>query len=517
VIFRSPYSDIAIPDLPLHQLVLGNARRWAGTPALIDGPTGAATTYGELATAVERAAVGFAQRGLRKGDVVALVSPNVPLFAVAFFGAESVGGAVSLHNPLLTANELATQFEAVAARFVVTAPPLLPTVLEAAGRTQVEEVFVFGEAAGATPFTALLEADALPRVAIDSEDLALLLFSSGTTGLPKAVMLTHRNMATTLSIVQQTGQLGPDDSLIAVAPFFHSYGLMAVLLWGLAQGASIVTMPRFEFESMLQLIQEHRVTRAHLPPPIMNALAKHPAVDGYDLSSLRVLLTGGAPCAEEIVRRCAERLGCRVWQGYGLTEGQPTHITPRDGGKPGSVGVCLANTESKVIDIETGAELGPNQRGELWVRGPQVMRGYLNNPEATAATITIDGWLKTGDIGYADADGHFTIVDRLKELIKYKGYQVAPAELEALLLTHPAVADAAVIGIPDEEAGELPKAFVVARGDVSAEELLAFVAGQVAPYKKLRRLEFTDAIPKAPSGKLLRRVLRDRERGLVPA
>jgi acyl-CoA synthetase (AMP-forming)/AMP-acid ligase II len=257
------------------------------------------------------------------------------------------------------------------------------------------------------------------------------------------------------------------------------------------------------------------VTLSHIVPPIVLQLARNPVIEKYDLSSLKIIFSGAAPLGEELSRECIQRIGCSIRQGYGLTETSPvTHSSPADPAqmKHGSVGPPAPNTECKLIDPATGAELGPNQEGELCVRGPQIMKGYLNNPEATARTIDEDHWLHTGDIGYADEDGHFYIVDRVKELIKYKGFQVAPAELEAILLTHPAVADAAVIPCRDDEAGEVPKAFVVLKGEASAEAIMDFVAERVAPHKKIRAVEFIDQIPKSLSGKILRRVLIEKER-----
>jgi acyl-CoA synthetase (AMP-forming)/AMP-acid ligase II len=308
------------------------------------------------------------------------------------------------------------------------------------------------------------------------------------------------------------------DTLIGVLPFFHIYGLTMLMNFALSTGATVVTVPRFELEPFLQIMEAHAVTYAYLAPPIVLALAKQPAVDRYDLSRLRGILSGGAPLGAEVAVACRERLGCVVKQGYGLTEASPvTHLDSADPDrvKADSIGLLLPNTLAKVVDPESGAELGPEARGEVWIRGPQVMKGYLNRPDATAEMITSDGWLRTGDLGFVDTDGHFTIVDRLKELIKVKGYQVAPAELEAILLSHPAVADAAVIPSPEEAAGEVPKAFVVARGDISGDDLLAFVAARVAPYKRIRRIAFVDQIPKSPSGKILRRILVERERAEV--
>ncbi len=306
-----------------------------------------------------------------------------------------------------------------------------------------------------------------------------------------------------------------DEVIVAVLPFFHIYGMQVLMNGAVSQGATCVTMPRFELEAFLRILQDHRVTTAYLVPPIVLALAKHPLVDDFDLGSLRLIFSGAAPLGGELSDEASQRVGADVVQGYGLTETSPvTHSTIQGDAKAGSIGVPLPSTEVRIVDPGTGQDLGIGEDGEVWIRGPQVMKGYLNNPEATANCIDDEGWFHTGDIGHVDADGHFYIVDRLKELIKYKGFQVPPAELEAILLTHPAVADAAVIPIPDEEAGELPKAFVVLKAgqEASADEIMAFVADQVATYKQVRRVEFVDAIPKSASGKILRRMLRDRER-----
>ena len=258
--------------------------------------------------------------------------------------------------------------------------------------------------------------------------------------------------------------------------------------------------------------EDHHITRSFVAPPIVVALAKHPMVDQFDLSSLQQIFSGAAPLSAELGLEAGARLGCEVVQGYGMTELSPvSHVTPLGRGRPGACGLTAPNTETMIIDPASGESLGADVDGEVWVRGPQVMKGYLNNDEATAATIDADGWLHTGDIGHVDSDGYLYVVDRLKELIKYKGFQVPPAELEALLLTHPAVADAAVVGLPDDEAGEIPVAYVVLKAGAQATEddVASFVAGQVAHYKQLRRVTFIDSVPKSASGKILRRVLRD--------
>jgi len=397
-----------------------------------------------------------------------------------------------------------------------TTPALLAACHHAIDHRALREVIVFGESAGATPLAALLASDGSPPdVAIDPrEDVVAILCSSGTTGLPKGVQLTHRNLVASSCQFVEPCAVSEADVLPGHLPFFHCFGLIVSLSLGLAQGSTSVLMSRFELEPFLQLIQDHRVTRAFLVPPIVLALAKQPIVDDYDLSSLVMILSGAAPLGAEVARACAERLGCRVKQGYGMTEIIPTHAAPEDvyPSKLGTVGPCVPGVECKIVDVATGDELDAGERGEICVRGPQQMKGYLNRPEATAAMIDAEGWVHTGDVGVVDEDGYLTVVDRLKELIKFKGFQVAPAELEAILLAHPAVADAAVIPSPDEVAGEVPKAFVVLRGDATGEQLMAFVADRVAPYKKIRLLEFVDEIPKSPSGKILRRVLVERER-----
>jgi acyl-CoA synthetase (AMP-forming)/AMP-acid ligase II len=517
MIFRGPYPEVVIPEVSFTQLVLRRAQELGSKPALIDGPTGRTITYSQLADAVTQVAAGLAQRGFKKGDVFGILSPNIPEYAIIFHAVASLGGINTLVNPLNTAQEVAHQLKDAGARYLITVPALMEKARESAAAALIEEVFVFGEADGATPFH-LLAANTgkIPAVPIDPrEDLVALPYSSGTTGLPKGVMLTHHNLVANIHQMEGLDYFTEDDTLICVLPLFHIYGLVVILNMGLYMGASIVTMPRFELEHFLKCIDDYKVTLAHLVPPIVLALSKSPLVDNYDLSTLGTIFCGAAPLGENLTRDCMERLNCKIRQGYGMTETSPvTHSSPSDPAlvRLGSVGVCAPNTECKIIDLETGTPLGPNKKGEICVRGPQVMKGYLNQAEATSQTIDSEGWLHTGDIGYADEENHFFIVDRAKELIKYKGFQVAPAELEAILLTHPAIADSAVVPCPDDEAGEVPKAFVVLRGEVTPEEIMAFVSERVAPYKKIRSVEFIDKIPKSASGKILRRMLVERDR-----
>ncbi|HVH09101.1 MAG TPA: AMP-binding protein [Gemmatimonadales bacterium] len=517
-IYQSPHPDVTIPDLPLHRFVLDGGAAHLDKAALIDGPSGRALTHRQLQAGTERVAAGLAERGFTKGEVLGLFLPNAPEFALAFHGTLAAGGVVTTVNSLATVEDAAYQLRNAAARFLVTVPAFLDRAASAAKLAGVEETFVVGEATGATPFATLLKTTApAPRVTYEPErDLAVLPYSSGTTGLPKGVMLTHRNLVANLVQTAAVHHVAADERAMAVLPFFHIYGMQVVMNLGLASGATLVTMPRFELEPFLALLQAHRITRACVVPPLVLALAKHPVVDRYDLSSLKTMFSGAAPLEPALETACTERLKCRLVQGYGLTEASPvTHAVPDGPGRerPGTIGPLVPNTECRIVDLASGAEQGPDEDGELWIRGPQVMQGYLGNPTATAETLH-DGWLRTGDIGHIDRDGYFTIVDRLKELIKYKGFQVPPAELEGVLRSHPAVADAAVIPIPDAEAGEVPKAFVVLTGDVPPEALLAYVAERVAPYKKLHAVEVIEAIPKSPSGKILRRVLRDRERAV---
>lgn len=517
MIFRGPYPDVTIPEVSITDFIFQSTGEFKDKPALIDGPSGRTLTYWQFEDAVRRTAASLAQKGFKKGDVFGIFSANCPEFGVAFHAVAMLGGISTLVNPLYTAEEAAFQLNNSGARLLVTSPQFVAKAREAAKLSKVEELFVFGDAADSTPFDSLLQSDGnVPQVAINArEDLVALPYSSGTTGLPKGVMLTHYNLVANMRQMDGLEYFRSNDTLLCVLPLFHIYGLVVVLNMGLHLGATIVMMPRFDLEQFLGLIQKYRVTLSHIVPPIVLQLAQNPIIDNYDLSSLKMIFSGAAPLGVDLSRACMERIGCGIRQGYGMTETSPvTHSSPPDSDqmKLGAVGTAAPNTECKLVDPASGLELGPHQEGELWVRGPQVMKGYLNNPEATANTVDAELWLHTGDIGYADEDGHFFIVDRMKELIKYKGFQVAPAELESVLLTHPAIADAAVIPCADEEAGEVPKAFVVLRGEATAAEIMDFVGERLAPHKRIRFVEFIAQIPKSASGKILRRVLVQKER-----
>jgi acyl-CoA synthetase (AMP-forming)/AMP-acid ligase II len=515
VIFKSPHPDVVIPDTSLTELVLGKAGSLGDKIAIVEAGSGRSYTYTQIAGGVRRLAAGLHARGFRKGDVLAIMSPNLPEYPIAFHGVATAGGVNTTLNPTYTADEIAFQLNDSKARLLITIPPLVGKAQEAAAKSKVEEIIVFGEAEGAVSFASLLVDGDVPDVRIDpAKDLVALPYSSGTTGFSKGVMLTHRNLVANLVQTTACLEIPEDEKILAFLPFFHIYGMTVIMNQGLYRGATLVTMPRFELEPCLQAVQDYRVTRFFLVPPIVVLLAKHPAIDKYDLSSVTRAFSGAAPLDADTARAASDRIGCRLSQGYGLTETSPvSHIVAdNETPVPGSVGSTVPNTECKIVDVATGKELGRNEDGEIWIRGPQVMKGYLNNEAATRSSIDADGFFHTGDIGHIDDHDQYFIVDRLKELIKYKGFQVAPAELEALLLSHPSIADVAVIGVLDEEGEEVPKAFVVLKEPASPEEIMEFVAARVAPHKKIRRVEVVDQIPKSPTGKILRRILRDREK-----
>ena len=523
MVFNSEYADVPALSVPIHDAVLGHAAEHGDTPALVDGAGELVLTYAQVDAFHRRVAAGLAQAGVRKGDVLALHSPNTVLFPIAFYAATRAGASVTTIHPLATAEEFGKQLRDSSARWIVTVSPLAGTARRAAELAGgVREIFVCDQgdpADGHRSLQSMLASTAPePSVEIDpAEDIAALPYSSGTTGVPKGVMLTHRSIGTNLNQLDPFIPMGPGDRILAVLPFFHIYGLTALMNAPLRKGATVVVLPRFDLDQFLGAIQEHRINGLYVAPPIVLALAKHPAVERYDLSSLEYIVSAAAPLDASLARACAARLGLPVRQAYGMTELSPgTHVVPLTEADPppGAVGKLLPSTEMRILSLDDPAkDAAPGEEGEVAIRGPQVMKGYLGRPEATDAMIDADGWLHTGDIGRVDADGWLYVVDRVKELIKYKGFQVAPAELEALLLTHEGVADAAVIGVRDEDGEEVPKAFVVRQpgaAELTAEDVLAFVAGRVAPYKKIRRVEFIDTVPKAASGKILRRELRER-------
>jgi 4-coumarate--CoA ligase len=511
IIHQSPLSAVEIPDLSITDHVLRHADKLSDQVAITDG--GASTyTFGGLKAAIRSLGGGLQARGVGPGTTIGLMAPNVPEYAVVFHGVALAGGTVTTINPVYGAEEVRFQLQDAGASLLVTIPMFLEVATEAIGGTDVTEIVVIGEADGATSLVSLM-GDPIDQVAVDFADHVVVLpYSSGTTGLPKGVMLTHRNLVANVEQLEHVMFWDEHEAALAALPFFHIYGMQVLMNSLLANGVKVVTMPRFDMVAALELVQSEKITRFFAVPPIVLGLAKAPIIDNYDLSSVKQIFSGAAPLGAELAAEAGARVGCEVVQGYGMTELSPvSHCTVEGDFRAGTSGVTVSNTETRIVDPETGDDQPIGERGELWVRGPQVMKGYLNNPTATALTIDEDGWLHSGDVSIIDEFGHMTVVDRIKELIKYKGFQVPPAELEALLVTHPKILDVAVIGVPDDEAGEIPKAFVtVAPGtEITLDEVQEFVGQHLVSYKQIRQLETIEAIPKSAAGKILRRELRD--------
>ncbi|CAL5210417.1 unnamed protein product [Lathyrus oleraceus] len=526
IIFRSKLPDIHIPkNLPLHSYCFENLSKYGSHPCLINAPTGEIYTYHDVELSARRVASGFRKLGIEQGDVIMVLLPNCPEFVFAFLGASFRGAIMTAANPFFTAAEIAKQAKASNTKLIVTQGCYYEKVKDL---ENVKLVFVdsLPEGENHMHFSELVQADKNEieevEVDINPDDVVALPYSSGTTGLPKGVMLTHKGLVT--SIAQQVDGENPnlyyhsEDVILCVLPMFHIYSLNSVLLCGLRAKASILLMPKFDIHAFLELVHKYRVTIAPVVPPIVLAISKSPELDSYDLSSIRVLKSGGAPLGKELEDTVRAKFPkAKLGQGYGMTEAGPVLTMclsfakePIDV-KPGACGTVVRNAEMKIVDPENDSSLSRNQPGEICIRGDQIMKGYLNDPEATLRTIDKEGWLHTGDIGYIDDDDELFIVDRLKELIKYKGFQVAPAELEAIILSHPQISDVAVVPMQDEAAGEVPVAFVVRSNndiDTTEDEIKKFVAKQVVFYKRINRVFFIDAIPKSPSGKILRKDLR---------
>jgi long-chain acyl-CoA synthetase len=520
-LFRPP---VDFPDVPYDHLLRAAAARNPDRPAIIYHDLN--LTYREVVSMVNCIANGLYNQGFRKGDRLVLFTTNRPEYTVTFIAAAYIGVVVSPMNPAYKEREVTYQLENSEAKGILIQRELLPLLRSVMAQTSfptLQHIIVTGvdvpeDLPNAVPFARLMRQSSPkqpPHVAISGDDLLALPYSSGTTGFPKGTMLTHRNLV--VNNLQFTTALGTDftDVALLFLPFYHIYGVMLTGSF-LACGGTQVMMERFDFMQSLELCEKHGVTYFFAVPPIVLALANTP-FDVSKLKTVKYIFTGAAPMPLDPAHKVEEKTGVRVVQGYGLTEASPlTHAQPRDPAfvRLDSVGMPVHNTEQKIVDIETGErELPVGEDGEICVRGPQVMLGYLKAPEETARALR-DGWLYTGDIGHVDADGYTYIVDRKKEMIKYKGFGIAPAELESLLMEHPAVMDSAVIGIPDPEAGELPKGFVVIRKgfDVTPDDILAFANGKLAGYKKIHIVEFIDVIPKVASGKILRRELKDREK-----
>ncbi|OWF50401.1 4-coumarate--CoA ligase 1 [Mizuhopecten yessoensis] len=521
IIFTSPIPDIQIKEESLSEYLLPKFEHFGNRTALVDANNGKTYTYLEMRDAVIKLGSALHRLGYRKGDVLCMCSTNNTEYALLILACVTSGIILTTTNPAYTSGELARHLNHSGTSGVVVFKSLLPTVQEAIEsdiklKTTLKHIIVVGEMDGYRSFSNLLNDDGTcfpDNITFNpKDDVALLPYSSGTTGLPKGVMLTHRNIVSNLQQTRPQHIIKADDTILCLLPMFHGYGMIMILQNTLQDGGKLVILSQFEPVCFLKSIQQHRVTVLYMVPPMALFLARHPIVDTYDISSIRSHLSAAAPLGESLSREYEARLRYPVVQGYGMTELSP--VATLDTLPPhhiGTVGPLIPNSSAKIVCSETGADLGPGETGELCIRGPHVMKGYLNNEAATNDMIK-DGWLYTGDVGHVRDDGCFVITDRLKELIKYKGFQVAPAELEDLLLRHPGVQDAAVIGMPDERAGEIPRAYIVPNPNkkVTSEEISKFVEENAASHKQLRGgVEFLDEIPKSPSGKILRRILRN--------
>ncbi|HVB72844.1 MAG TPA: long-chain-fatty-acid--CoA ligase [Ktedonobacteraceae bacterium] len=513
------------PEHAYSEMLTRTAQRFPESEALLFHDDN--LTYRELEALVNAVARALQELGIEKGQTVCLFMSNRPEYVISWFAATRIGAIVSSINPSYKEREVAYQLSNSDAAAIIVAQELLPLVEAVRAETPALECVIAvssGQpdyATRAHSFSHLMQTHAsmLPiDVQAGWEDIVALPYSSGTTGLPKGVMLSHKNLVCNAYQSVATARITERDRMLVFLPLYHIYGTMLMGLAALT-GATIVLMERFEAGECLRLIQEERITLLYTVPQVLAVLSDWPTLRDFDLHTVRFAQCGAAPVPPPLARRFEERTRITVMTSYGLTEASPgTHSNPVYNPhliRVETIGLPVHDTKQKIVDIETGLkELGVGEEGELIVQGPQVMPGYWKAPEATADALR-NGWLHTGDIGWRDEMGYVTITDRKKEMIKYKGFSVAPAQIEALFLEHPAVADVAVVAQPNEEAGEVPKAFIVLRAgyeSLSADELLAWANGKLATFKNVREIEFIDAIPRNPSGKILRRVLKEQER-----
>jgi long-chain acyl-CoA synthetase len=512
---------IDIPEIPFGEMLWESAQRFPEKIALVF--QGQKISYRELDGLANSFANALAKLGVKKGDRVALYMTNRPEYVISVYGIARLGAVFTPMNPTYKEGEIEHQLNDAEASVLVVQESLYPLVQTTRPQLpSLQEIIMVGQRAeaGTHLFRDLIRQSSPkhpPPLTLNwVEDLVALPYSSGTTGLPKGVMLTQQNLVANNLQFISSGRITEQDTMLLFLPFYHIYGMMLVG-GGLYAGATLVIMEAFDLERSLMLAQQCGVTLYYAVPPILVALDNSTRLTQFAFPRMRYIMVGAAPLAPDVAQRVQEKIQVPVLQGYGLTEASPvTHLNPVDQGsiKLDSVGVSVPNQEQKIVDLETGErELGVGEIGELYVKGPHIMKGYWKAPEETASALH-DGWLATGDIARIDREGYVYIVDRKKEMIKYKGFSVAPAEVEAILFQHTAVADCAVIAKPDPEAGEIPKALVILRPgeEVAPEVLMEFVESRVAGYKKIREVEFVTSIPKTASGKVLRRVLIEAER-----
>src|SRR5712691_5607040 len=517
--------SLQYPSHPYAEILSHTAERFPENEAVISRDEN--LTYRELDALVNAFANALLDMGIREGDRVCLLMTNRSEFLVSWFALARIGAIISPMNPSYKEREVVYQLGNSEAMAIVVQQELLSLVEAVHPQTpELEHVIVVGAGQEALPAQVYSFGQMVRDYASTSpaspapvwEDILTLPYSSGTTGFPKGVMLSHKNVVCNACQSVATARITSNDRMLVFVPLYHIYGIMLIGTASMS-GATMVLMERFEPERCLQLIQEERITLLYTVPQVLALLSDWPRLKEYNLSTVRYTQRGAAPVPPALAYRFQERTGITVMTSYGLTEAAPgTHSNPvydRELIKVETIGLPIHDTKQKIVDIETGQiEQGVGEEGELIVQGPQVMQGYWKAPEATAEALR-DGWLYTGDIGWRDEAGYVTVTDRKKEMIKFKGFSVAPAQIEALLLEHPAVADVAVIAKPNEEAGEVPKAFVVLRAGyehLSAAELMTWANGKLAAFKNVREVEFVEAIPRNPSGKILRRVLKQQER-----
>ncbi|CAF4831143.1 unnamed protein product [Pieris macdunnoughi] len=531
-IINSPYEKIKdIPNITVYEYIWQNLDKWPERTASICSATGRGYTYEQAFKLSNTFAANLRRKlNIRDGDTVAVILPNVPDFPLVALGILEAGGVITTVNPIYTAHEIQRQLLMSDAKVVVTLPDRVGVVRDALKIAKLNLPIIVvktnGESTtdGTIAFNELSEdvhvdKSCLKEVKRNINDICFLPYSSGTTGLPKGVELTHKNIIANCEQINEPEIMCHNettakhqDSVLAVLPYFHIYSASVLMFHKMSQGIKLVAVPKFQPEAFLHALEKFKVNVLFCAPPIVFLMASHPAANSKTYQYLDIVLNGAAPMAASDADRFLAKVerNIRFGQGYGLTETSPVVCVGAKGCRDYSVvGNAVPSTELKIVDQDLKA-LGPNQLGELLIRGPQVMRGYRNNPEATAATFS-DDWFRSGDVAVADENGVIKIVDRFKELIKVKGFQVPPAELEAVLRDHPSVKDAAVIGVPHSSKGEAPKAFIVLKNDAKAnvKDITSFVNERVASYKQVNDVVFIDSIPKTASGKILRKELKE--------